>query len=122
MIDLYHYVGSDLSKSPSGDLKPVTGLERGKQRVLRRLMTNPGDYIFHPDYGAGLGRKVGDIVNVKEWKALILGQMLLESCVAADPEPTVDVKVIEGGASVFIQYTDSGTGETAALSFDVTPD
>ncbi len=61
MKDIYHYIGGDLSTSPTGDLRPVENTERGKQRVLRRLITNPGDYIYHPTYGAGLGQKVGEV-------------------------------------------------------------
>jgi hypothetical protein len=132
MIDLYHYIGGDLSLSPTGDLTPVSDTEKGKQRVLRRLLTNPqledadgniisaGDYVFHPDYGAGLARKVGDIVNINEWTALIRGQMLLEDCVARSPEPVITVSVIDQGASVDIQYTDAVSGLPTTLSFDVT--
>lgn len=120
MYDLYHYIGGDISKSPTGDLRPVSDTERGTQRVLRRLMTNPGDYLFHPEYGAGLGRKVGQSVNVNEWKALIIGQMLLEDCVATSPEPTVTLTLIDMGVSCSIQYTDAVSGTPATLSFDVT--
>lgn len=120
MYDLYHYIGSDLSTSPTGDLRPVDSTERGKQRILRRLMTNPGDYIFHPEYGAGLGQKIGQSVNINEWTALILGQMLLEDCVAQDPEPTVTITIITEGVSVYATYTDATTGTPATLSFDVT--
>ncbi len=48
MYDLYHYVGTDLSVSPSGDLLSVTGTERRKQKILRRLITNPGELVFSP--------------------------------------------------------------------------
>jgi len=120
MYDIHHFVGGDLSTSPAGDLRPVSGTERGKQRILRRLMTNPGDYLFHPDYGAGLGQKVGQSVNLNEWKALISGQMLLEDAVAASPAPSVTLALIDGGVSVYITYADATTGTAETLSFDVT--
>ncbi|MDF7658300.1 phage tail protein [Erwiniaceae bacterium L1_54_6] len=120
MYDIFHYVGGELSTSPTGDLRPVTGTERGKQRILRRLMTNPGDYVFHPLYGAGLGKKVGETVNVNEWKALITGQMLLEDAVATDPAPVITLSLIDEGVSVYIKYTDATTGTPETLSFDVT--
>ncbi|MCG7388743.1 phage tail protein [Pantoea sp. ACRSB] len=120
MYDIHHYVGGDLSTSPAGDLRPVSGTERGRQRILRRLMTNPGEYVFHPDYGAGLGQKVGQNVNLNEWKTLISGQMLLEDAVAASPPPTVALSLIEGGVSVAVAYTDASTGTPETLSFDVT--
>ncbi|MGP2486906.1 phage tail protein [Pantoea ananatis] len=120
MYDIHHYVGGDLSTSPAGDLRPVSASERGKQRILRRLMTNPGDYVFHPGYGAGLGRKIGENVNPGEWKALITGQMLLEDSVAVSPPPSVSLALIDGGVSVSIQYTDATSGISETLSFDVT--
>ncbi len=120
MDDLYHYIGGDLSVSPSGDLRPVNGTERGKQRVLRRLLTNPGDYIFHPDYGAGLGALVGQNVNIGEWTTLIKGQMLLESCVATSPAPVINLTIIPNGVSANITYTDAYINQPVTLSFDVT--
>lgn len=120
MYDIWHYIGGDISTSPTGDLRPSSATERGKQRILRRLMTNPGDYVFHPEYGAGLGQKVGQSVRPNEWKALILGQMLLEDVVAANPAPTVNLTIIDMGVTVDIKYTDATTGTPATLSFDVT--
>ncbi|QBR52707.1 phage tail protein [Erwinia sp. QL-Z3] len=120
MYDIYHYVGGELSTSPAGDLRPVTGTERGKQRILRRLMTNPGDYVFHPDYGAGLGKKVGQNVNLNEWKALISGQVQLEESVASNPAPSVSISLVDGGVCVTISYTDSTSNTPETLSFDVT--
>lgn len=120
MNDLYHYVGGDLSLSPSGDLQPVSDIERGKQRVLRRLMTNASDYLFQPDYGAGLGSKVGDLLNVSEWTGLVRGQMLLESVVDANKDIGVDIQTIDNGASVYVSYTDAASGSPVSLGFDVT--
>ena len=48
-----------LRAGAAGDLAPAAGTLRGQQRVLRRLLTNPGDYIWQPGYGAGLGQFVG---------------------------------------------------------------
>lgn len=120
MHDLWHLIGSDLDVSAAGDLRPVSGSERAKQRILRRLLTSPGEYLFHPEYGAGLGKKVGETVNPGEWKALIRGQMLLEEAVAPAPPPTVKLSLTEGGVSVSVAYTDATAGTTEILSFDVT--
>lgn len=119
MNDLNHYIGSDLSTSPTGDLSTVSGIERGKQRILRRLLTNPGDYLFEPDYGAGLGRYVGASVNTTEIVALIEGQLRLEACVAQSPAPVVSVQRTNSTLSVGIQYTDATSGEPTTLYFDV---
>ena len=120
MYDLYHYVGTDLSVSPSGDLLTVTDSERRKQKILRRLITNPGELVFHPEYGAGLGQKVGDHVNVAEWTALILGQMKLEDSVARIPEPVVTLATIDNGVNVDVKYNDAISGTPEFLNFDIT--
>lgn len=121
MIDLNHYVGDDLSRSPTGGISSVSGLTRGKQRVLRRLITNPEDYIFHPEYGAGLGRYVGALTNVPEVIALIRGQIALEACVSQTPKPVISVQSNDSTLSVSISYTDDPSGEPVTLSFEVTP-
>ncbi|MEB0133523.1 phage tail protein [Pseudomonas sp. CCI2.4] len=119
MNDLNHYVGGDLSLSPTGGLSPVFGLDRGKQRVLRRLITNPGDYLFHTEYGAGLGQYVGALMNIPQIIALIRGQILLEDCVAATPKPAISVSSQNDTLSVSIGYTDAPSGEPLTLSFEV---
>ncbi|OIN44504.1 phage tail protein [Pseudomonas costantinii] len=119
MKDLNHYVGGDLSLSPTGSLSPIEGIERGKQRILRRLITNPGDYLFHTEYGAGLGRYVGALTNIPEVIALIRGQILLEDCVSKQPAPVISVSSQNDTLSANIGYTDSPTGEPVTLSFEV---
>ncbi len=119
MNDLFHYVGSDLAASATGDLQPVDGTTLGQQRILRRLLTNPGDYIWHLDYGAGLPARVGDVLDAAKIRALIRGQILLEAAVAKVPEPVIDVQQIAGGISVTIQYNDADTQTPQNLSFSV---
>ena len=46
MNDLAHFYGNDINTSPTGDLMPIDGTGKGQQRILRRLLTNPGDLIF----------------------------------------------------------------------------
>lgn len=124
LSDLYHYFGSDLSPSNSGDLQAVDTTVRGQQRILRRLLTNPGEYIFQPDYGAGLPQWVGRTARVQEIRALIRGQIMMEAAVAKLPEPVITVGAIAnqsgGGFAVSIAYNDAETGQPATLSFNVT--
>ncbi len=123
LSDLYHYFGTDLSPSNTGDLLTVTAIARGQQRVLRRLLTNPGDYIFQPEYGAGLAKWIGATADLAAMRALIRGQMLLEPSVSAQPEPDVSVLPIAnqagGGFAVAISYTDAPSGAPVVLSFEV---
>lgn len=117
--DVTHYWGSDLQLSPTGDLSRSSRVERSKQRVLRRLMTNPGDYIWHPAYGAGLPALVGTNATAAAVQALVRGQMLLEASVARDPEPTVAVQTISNGLAVQITYAVPPEKQPVALSFSV---
>jgi phage baseplate assembly protein W len=120
MADLSHWYGADIAQSPSGDLAPVDGLVRGEQRVLRRLLTNPGDYVWHPSYGAGLPRYIGATVDADAIEALIRAQLLAEDSVARIPDPQISVTPITDGIFVSIAYTDASSGQLARLSFNVT--
>ena len=60
----------------------ATGPLLGQQRVLRRLLTSPGDYIWQLDYGAGLARFIGQPVNPLQIKAVIRSQIFKEAAVA----------------------------------------
>src|SRR5271155_3821108 len=97
MPDISHTWGSDLVLSPTGDLASVVNPALGLQRVLRRLLTNPGDYIWNLTYGAGLPAMVGQIVNVPAIQGLITSQMLREAAVAQSPLPQVTVSTDNKG-------------------------
>ena len=118
-FDLNQWVGYDLSSTVVGDLYPIDGATKGQQRILRRLLTNPGDYIFHPDYGAGLAAKVGSVGQIGTITALVREQMKLEACVAQVPEPVITVTEILNGISVSIRYTDVESNTPQTLSFNV---
>ncbi|OBR52324.1 phage tail protein [Paraburkholderia tropica] len=130
-VDVYHYFGGDLSASATGDLLLSDVPTTGTQRVYRRLLTNPAladsagnpiaspDYTWHPTYGAGVPRKVGSPGNVPATKALIKGQMLLESAVARSPAPVITLTQNQNAVSSVIQYTDANTAATQFVSFNV---
>ena len=117
--DLNHSWGDDLVVSTTGDLDQVARTTRSRQRVLRRLLTNPGEYLFHPEYGAGLRKMVGENRDVAKIRTLIRGQMLLEPSVSRSPEPTVTVASITNGVSVRIDYVALPDQQPVALSFNV---
>jgi len=121
MTDLYHLIGDDLTCSSTGDLKTVEGLTLGNQRVLRRLLTAPGSYIWHPDYGAGLRACVGRNLSSEALIAVIRNQLALESAVATDPPPVITLAPITDGVVVTIRYVDAGSQQPAVLSLNVTP-
>lgn len=97
MVDALHEWGSDLVIGSSGDIGVVSGPLLGQQRVLRRLLTNPGGYIWQLDYGAGLARFIGQPVNALQIRAVVRSQIFKEAAVARQPEPIIDVEVAPGG-------------------------
>lgn len=123
MHDIAHQWGSDLLTSSVGDLASVSGPLLGQQRVLRRLLTNPGDYIWQLDYGAGLARFIGQPVNPLQIRAIVRSQIFKEAVVARQPEPAIDVQLAPNGGSgavyVYIRYVDADSGQTQVLSFSV---
>jgi phage baseplate assembly protein W len=120
MPDLSHLYGSDLSVGPGGDLATVNATSLGQQRVLRRLLTNLGDYLWNAGYGAGLAQFVGEPANAARIRSVIRSQIFKESAVARSPEPKIEVAAdTTGSVTVQIQYADSGTGATQLLSFTV---
>jgi phage baseplate assembly protein W len=121
--DLYHYFGNDLQPGNTGDLLPIDGTVRGQQRILRRLLTNPGDYLWQPDYGAGLPAYIGQAVDTGKIVALIRSQIALEACVAPLPLPEITVAQLStetSGFTVNIRYNDAQTKTPQILSFNVT--
>ena len=112
MSDLYHQFGGDLALTASGDLALVDGPDAAQQRVLRRLLTNPRDYVWQQSYGAGLARYIGQPASQQRITATILRQMLQEAGVSQDPAPTVSVDVQPTGVvTATINYTDAVTGQ-----------
>ncbi len=123
MSDISHLWGADLSIGPTGDLAVVAAAALGQQRVLRRLLTNPGDYIWDLGYGAGLSQFVGQPANALQIRAVIRSQIFKEAVVARTPEPVIDVQIAPAGAAgivyVHVRYVDAPSGQTQILSFSV---
>lgn len=120
MPDLEMTWSGDLSLSATGDLGVVIDPSLGTQRVLRRLMTNPGDYIWHPTYGAGLGQFVGRPIDLATVEALIRAQMALEPAVSTLPEPIIAASSdVAGRLYLQIRYEDSSTAISSNLTVNV---
>lgn len=119
MFDINHYIGGDISTGNTGDLAKIDGTVKGQQRVLRRLLTNPGDYIWHTNYGGGLGQKVGTNATLDEIDAVIRGQMALEAAVAKNPPALITLTPINNGLAVHIQYSDAVSKTPQILSFNI---
>ena len=120
MPDAAQWFGNDLATGPTGDIAVATSPIDTQQRVLRRLLTNPGDYLWNPGYGAGLSAMVGQPVNPARIAAIIRTQMLQEAGVARDPPPRVRVMSDNAGTvTANIVYTDALTNSVQTLNVPV---
>ena len=118
LADLAHLWGNDLALSASGDLAIAEIPTLTQQRLLRRLLTNPGDYIWDLDYGAGLASFVGQPGANAAIVAAIRGQVSKEPGVSQTPAPVIDlVPDATGVLYVYIRYADAATGTTETIAF-----
>lgn len=117
MIDMDHFIGNDLSVGPTGDIAWTQLTKMGEQRVMRRLITNAGDYIWHLDYGGGIGKMIGTPANVPFINGIILAQMSKETAVSQTPPPVITVTANDlGVVAATIQYVDANTGANTVLN------
>lgn len=113
--------GSDIVAN-AGDLDLCNSAERSRQRVLRRLLTNPGSYIWVPSYGAGLPSFIGQALstdNFDQIKSLILSNMFQEDSVSQNPPPKIFIQTIQNGVFVQINYNENPTQNPIVLNFDL---
>lgn len=124
MNDIDHWFSGDVSTN-SGDLNVVDTVTMTRQRILRRILTNPAtqdapaDYIWNPDYGCGAAGYVGETVNkLNELSGKIASQLLLEPGVASTPAPTATVTALgKETLQIVINYVDTSTGQPQVYSF-----
>jgi hypothetical protein len=118
MADAWHIFGNDLVISANGDILVTSNsTDETTQRVLRRLFTNQGGYIWHLAYGAGLPARVGTPSSAAAISAIATQQMLLEAGVAQIPPPTISVtSTALGYTFTSIAYTDAVTKLTVPLT------
>lgn len=131
MTDVNHFWGNDISIAANGDLSFADGDTFAQQELLRALMTNPRwtdstgspiaspDYTWHPNFGAGIPRRIGRTLNASELRGVIQATIKTIAGIAQTPAPNVIVTPFNNGASVTIQYADAVTGQVATLSFDI---
>jgi phage baseplate assembly protein W len=118
--DLAHWLGGDLNVAASGDLLSVGEPIRSEQRLVRRLLTPPGSYIWHAKYGAGLARYIGQPTAAATITAIVRAQLKLESAVASSPAPQITVTGNPNGVlTVSITYWNNLVGAQRIVSFPV---
>jgi hypothetical protein len=103
----------DLSVGPSGDIGVAVVQVEVQRRLIRRLLTNSGEYIWHIGYGAGLGSYVGETYSSALIEGTILSQLQYEALVVTHPLPTVTVGQSVAGSfpivAVTVRYQVAGT-------------
>jgi len=103
----------DLSAGATGDIAVVPVQSEVQQRLIRGLLTNPGDYIWHTKYGAGLGSYVGERYSQNFIEGAVLNQLKFEPLVMATPAPSVQINLSLAGSlstiAVAVKYQVSGT-------------
>lgn len=120
MADISHTFGQDLSVDATGDLATSDGSQLGQERVLRRLLSNPGAYIWWLDYGAGLAQFIGRPAAPRRIAAVTRAQMFREAAVAQSPLPTVTITAGKDGTfTESISYVDAQTQTTVVLSLPI---
>jgi hypothetical protein len=119
MYDIFHEWGADLGVGSGGDIALSSGSDMISQRVCRRLLTNPGDYLWALDYGGGLARFIGQPARSTEIEAVITSQLLLESAVPISPAPQVTTTVTDatnGYVIANITYVDPTSQNAVTLN------
>ena len=122
MQDLALMFGGDLLIGATGDLALVGGSEWTAQRILRRLLTNTGDYIWNLGYGAGLGKYIGAPLSAQNLSASIRNQIFQETSVARDPDPVVGITDSrDGSVFLMINYASAISGTSHVVNFTIGP-
>lgn len=117
MIDVHIQPGGDIPLTETGDLALASDAELTQQRVLRRLLTPEGNYLWHQEYGGGLGSFVGEPGAAQRIVAVTREQLAMEASVLQSPPPDVRVSADALGTLVLdVAYVDASTGETVTFS------
>lgn len=119
MYDIFHNFGSDIEVSSSGDLALSAGTDVTNQRVYRRLLTNPGDYLWNLNYGGGLAQFIGMPVSTADIEAVVSTQLALEAAISATPAAQVSVALAnaaDGCVVANIVYADPSSASPISLT------
>lgn len=122
-MQIKQFFGNDLSLTTQGDIATSDNEELAEEAIVRRLLTNPGTYFWHPEYGAGIGRFIGEALSTGNFDAIkniVTSQILLESTVAQSPRPKVDFTSLGGGIlQCDIVYYNAITKNPVSISFSL---
>ncbi|MDR3480414.1 MAG: phage tail protein [Burkholderiaceae bacterium] len=119
MSSEYHWFGLDIQFAANGDDASASGIAEINQRIVRELMTAPGDYVWQPNYGAGLGRYIGVALSAEKYAevtALIRSIVVKQPDVQRLPAPAITFQADATGLlSTQIVYTYAPTGQPVTV-------
>lgn len=122
-MGISHWYGYDINLTPAQTIAIASGLDNVSQRILRRILTAKGSYIWHLDYGIGAGKYVGPALSpalLAKIKADFRGQILSDAEVGKNPPPSIVFDTSNPNlVGVTIQYTYAPTGQLQTLSFNL---
>jgi len=120
----FHWWGLDTQFTAAGDDASVTAVDEINQRIVRELLTPPGDYLFQPSYGAGLGRYIGRALSndkFSEIKAAIRSVVARQPDILKQPGAQIAFQNDASGlVAVQILYTYAPTGQAVTLTIPST--
>jgi hypothetical protein len=116
VVDIGHQWGADLEVSPTGDLATIGGASEATQRIIRRLLTNPSDYIWNLGFGKTTpGAQI---------EAIARSQMMREPAVAKSPPPEIELPKSTGRdtgtLALSIRYVDATSGQQNSVTIPLT--
>lgn len=112
-----------LQVGPDGDLLMCDGAEEARQRVARRVLSNPRqvladgtvlppDNLFDPQYGVGVRRMIGQAVNaagIDKLRQLIRDGMIVEDTVSSNPPPDVLIQSTNNNIFFIAAFVPAGS-------------
>lgn len=125
-IDLFGtdiYFNDDLQVSSTGDYATVQGQDALKQAIKSRLITAPGEYAVHPEYGCGVSRWLkkrmskSDLDNLRQ---TIIDQMSKEPRIQKVND--VEVTLLSSGEGVHISIRVTAIGREQSFATNVFSD
>jgi hypothetical protein len=103
--------GGDLVVADNGDIAlaidSLTNPIATQQRILRLILTNPGDCLQFPWYGSGIRESIGAMISTKllsDFNARITQALATDTGIEKNPAPIVSVTT-DNVALVFIDVS-----------------
>jgi hypothetical protein len=103
--------GGDFILTDNGSIEFVSGVEKFRQRVIRRFFTNPAerladgtyipaDYIFDTEYGLGATRLIGEPQSdeiASQFRQKVRAAVLIDQSVNSTREPEIQLFAAPSG-------------------------